>query len=72
MSNGSMGGLMTLVSLLESGPQTVRALIQQGDVDRALGQALWLKSAGHPQGNELVAEARRALDARRAVFVLPL
>lgn len=72
MKNHSMGGLKTLVALLDQGPDTVRWLIKQGDIDRALAQAHWLKSAGHPQGDLLVAEARRALHARRAVFVLPL
>lgn len=70
MTNHSMSGLKSLGVLIDQGPQTVRWLIEHKDVDRALGQALWLKSAGHPQGDLLVAEARRALHARRAVFVL--
>lgn len=71
MPESSMNGLENLATLIDQGPDTVRWLIHQGEVDRALGQAVWLKSAHHPEADRLVAEAWRAIRARRAVFALP-
>ncbi len=65
-----MEGVLYLAQMLQSGSQTVRTLIADGDPHRALAHALWLKSMRHPDGAWLVEEARRAVRETQPVFTL--
>lgn len=56
-------GILALAQLIDNGPATVRALIAQGDPHRALALARFLASSGHPEAQQLITEARRAIQA---------
>lgn len=62
-------GLSGLMGMMFDGPGVVRGLIEAGDLPSlhlALSQALWLKSAGHPEAQSLIAEAQKAITAKTA------